>query len=184
MAVQSHRLFGGEELGVIPLFIGHVAAVLLAIVALWSLRHELRETAASGFDWALPPALATVVAAILLIVSPGKRIELWTVGIGLGFVLGLAAGMLPRVNKDFALHLVRVARSWDGAAAAAGLVLLALARLVSSDLTSRQSGGYGVLGAAAAFIAAYLVGRVITLYFYKAPRSIHYDMVRGRNPHL
>lgn len=167
-----------------PLFIGHIAAVLLAALALWSMRHELRETAAAGFEWALPPALATVVAALLLVVSPGKRFELWTVGIGLGFVLGLAAGTMVRANKDFALHLVRVARTWDGVAATGALLLLALARLISSDLTERRSGGFGVLGAAAAFLAAYLVGRVITLYFYTAPRSIHYDMVRGRNPHL
>src|SRR4029453_7492498 len=108
------------------------------------MRHELRAAAAAGRDWALPPALAIIVAAILLIVSPGKRFELWILGIGLGLLLGLAAGTMLRANKDFALHLVRVARTWDGIAATSGLLLLALARLVSSDLISRRSGGYGV----------------------------------------
>jgi hypothetical protein len=43
----------------------------------------------------------------------------------------------------------------------------------------RPSGKFGVLGAAAAFVAAYLTGRFITLQFYTAPKSIHLDMVRG-----
>ena len=59
-------------------------------------------------------------------------------------------------------------------------VLLALARVVTSDLMDRQSGNFGVLGAAAAFLAAYLVGRGITLHFYTARRSLHLDMVRGQ----
>jgi hypothetical protein len=53
-------------------------------------------------------------------------------------------------------------------------------RLVTSDFTGRQSGGYGVLGALAALLAAYLVGRVITFQFYTAPRTIHLDMFRGQ----
>jgi hypothetical protein len=124
-----------------------------------------------------------VVAAILLAVSPGKRIELWAVCIGVGLVGGLAAGMILKGEKDFAQHLVRVYRAWDGVGAAAGLLALALMRFVSSDLLHRQSGGYGVLGALAALIAAYLVGRVLTFQLYTAPRAIHYDMVPGQKRH-
>ena len=47
-------------------------------------------------------------------------------------------------------------------------------------MTGRQSGGYGVLGALAALLAAYLVGRVITFQFYTAPRTIHLDIFRGQ----
>ena len=47
----------------------HLTAVLLAVLALWSMRHELTERAATRLEWALPPALAAAVAAILLIVS-------------------------------------------------------------------------------------------------------------------
>ena len=39
-----------------------------------------------------------------------------------------------------------------------------------------------VLGAIAAFLAAYLVGRVITMRYYTAPRSVHLDMVQGEKP--
>jgi hypothetical protein len=161
----------------------HVAAVLLAALALWSIRHELTEKATTRLAWAFPPVLAVVVAAVLLIASPGKRFELWAAAIVAGLALGLALGAILKVNQDFGLKLLRVQRSWDGVSAAALLLLLALARIVTSDLTERQSGKFGVLGAAAAFLAAYLVGRFISVRFYVAPRSIHLDMIRGRNPH-
>ena len=153
----------------------------MAALALWSMRRELSETASSRFEWGLPPALAVVKAAVLLIVSPGKRFELWAIAIAAGFEIGLAAGTLPRAIKDFALELVRIKRTWDGTIAAALLLLLALVRFVTTELMGRQSGGYGVLGAAAAFLAAYLTGRVITLLFYNAPRTIHLDMTRGQS---
>ena len=165
----------------IPFLIAHLAAVLLAALALWSTRHELCETAANRFEWLLPPALAFVVAAVLLIVSPGKRFELWVIAIAVGFAIGLGAGMLPTAIKDFSLELVRIKRTWDGTIVAGLLLLLALVRFVTTELMGRQSGGYGVHGAVAAFLAAYLAGRVITLLFYNAPRTIHLDMVRGRS---
>jgi hypothetical protein len=160
--------------------VAHLAAVLVAVLTLWSMRHEFTEKATPSLKWALPPALAVVVAAILLIVSPGKRFELWTVGIAAGFAIGLVMGTTPRAIKDFARGLVRIDRAWDGLAAAALLLLLTLARIVTSDLMDRPSGNFGVLGAAAAFLAAYLVGRAITLHFYTARRSLHLDMVRGQ----
>jgi hypothetical protein len=159
--------------------LAHLTAVLLAALALWSMRHELSERAATRLEWALPPALAITVAAILLIVSPGKRFELWTVGIVVGLAIGLVMGTTLTVIKDFARKLVRANRAWDGAAVAALLLLLTVARVITSDLMDRPSGKFGVLGAAAAFLAAYLAGRVITLQFYTAPKSIHLDMVRG-----
>ena len=58
-----------------------------------------------------------------------------------------------------------------------------LARIVTSDVLDRAHGKFGVLGAAAAFLAAYLTGRAITLHFYTAPKSIHLDMVRGQRRH-
>jgi hypothetical protein len=158
----------------------HLTAVLLAALALWSMRHEFSERAATRLQWLLPPALSVVVAAILLIVSPGKRFELWTVGIVAGFAIGLVMGTTPVVIKDFARELVRANRTWDGIAMSALLLLLTLARVVTSDLMDRPSGKFGVLGATAAFVAAYLSGRVITLLFYTAPKSIHLDMHRGQ----
>jgi len=165
------------------LLVAHIAAVLLAGLVLWSMRHELTEKATTRVEWLIAPALAMVVAAILLYVSPGKRFELWILAIAGGLAIGLGAGMLPKVNQDLELKLVRVPRTWDGVGAAALLLLLALVRFVTSDLTGRQSGRFGVLGALAAFVAMYLVGRAITVLFYKAPRSTHLDMVRGQNPH-
>jgi hypothetical protein len=161
----------------------HLAAVLFAALALWSMRHELTERAATRLEWSLAPAFAIVTAAILLIVSPGKRFELWTVGIVAGLAIGLVMGTTLKVIKDFARQLVRANRTWDGVIAAALLLLLALARVVTSDLMDRQSGKFGVLGAAAAFLAAYLTGRAVTLHFYTAPKSIHLDMVRGQRRH-
>jgi len=163
------------------LLVAHLAAVLLAALTLWATRHELCETASNRFEWLLPPMLAVATAAVLLIVSPGKRFELWAVAIALGFAIGLGAGMLPTAIKDFSLELVRIKRTWDGTIAAGLLLFLALVRFVTSELLARKSGGYGVLGAAAAFLAAYLTGRVITLLFYNAPRTIHLDMVRGES---
>lgn len=160
--------------------VAHIAAVLLAALALWFMRHELGETAATRAEWARPAVLAIATAAVLLLVSPGKRFELWVVAVAGGFAVGLGAGMLPTAIKDFSLELVRIKRAWDGTIVAALLLLLALVRFVTTELMGRQSGGYGVLAAAATFLAAYLTGRVITLLFYNAPRAIHLDMVRGQ----
>ncbi|UYN95909.1 MAG: hypothetical protein KIT25_02900 [Enhydrobacter sp.] len=146
------------------------------------MRHELSEKAATRLQWALGPALAVIVATVLLIVSPGKRFELWTVSIMAGLALGVAAGAILNADKDFERKLVRVRRTWDGLAATGLLLVLALSRFVTSDLMSRQSGRFGVLGAAAAFLAAFLVGRVIMLRYYTAPRSIHLDMLPGVKP--
>jgi hypothetical protein len=163
------------------LLVAHLAAVLLAALALWSMRHDLSEKAANRVEWMIPPALAVAAAAVLLIVSPGKRFELWAIATAAGFAIGLAAGTLPRAIKDFSLELVRIKRTWDGTIAAALLLLLVLVRFVTSELLARKSSGYGVLGAAAAFLAAYLAGRAITLLFYNAPRTIHLDMTRGES---
>ena len=54
-----------------------------------AMRHEVTEKAVTGLDWALPAALAVVVAALLLVVSFGKRLELWALCIGGGLVIGL-----------------------------------------------------------------------------------------------
>ena len=161
-------------------FVAHVTAVLLAALAVWSIRHELSETAASRLEWLLSPMFAVATAVILLVVSPGKRFELWVIAIAAGFAIGLGAGMLPVAIKDFSLELVRIKRTWDGTIAVSLLLLLALVRFVTTELMGRQSGGYGVLGAAAAFLAAFLAGRVIILLFYNAPRTVHLDQVRGR----
>jgi hypothetical protein len=154
----------------------HLFAVLLSAIAAWLLRRELVERPASGLGWAIPPALAVVTAAILLIVSPGKRVELWVIAIVLGLGSGLGMGMILTAIKDYERRVVRVQFTWDGFGAAAALLLLAIARVVTSELMTRQSGKFGVLGASAAFLASYLSGRALTLWFFTAPRSIHLDM--------
>ena len=164
------------------LLVSNLAAILLAALALWSIRHELSEKATRPLAWLITPALAIVVAAILLIVSPGKRYELWVLAIVVGLAIGALAGLMLKINRDYGLALIRVPRTWDGAAAAALLLLLTLARLVTSNLMNRQSGKFGVLGAAAALLAAYLVARYLVARFYKSPRAIHLDMRLGKNP--
>lgn len=164
------------------LLLSHLAVVLLAALALWSLRHEFTERATTRLEWAYAPALAVIVAAALLIVSPGKRYELWVAAIIAGLVLGAAMALTLKINQDFGHRLIRVPRTWDGLGAAALLLLLALARLTTSNLMTRQSGKFGVLGATAAFLAAYLAARYVVARFYKAPRAIHLDMNRGQNP--
>lgn len=161
----------------------HLVAVVLAALALWSMRHEISERATRRSRWALPVLFAVATAAVLLYVSPGKRPELWLLCIGGGFVVGLGAGMAPTPIKDFSRNLVLVHRTWDGVAAAALLLLLAVTRFVTTDLMGRESHGFGVLGGLAMFVAAYLAGRFITLQFYTAPRSIHLDMVEGEKRH-
>jgi hypothetical protein len=164
------------------LFIAHLAAVLLAAIALWSMRYELGGKAATRLEWSIPPAFAVLTATVLLVVSPGKRVELWVATIAGGLLLGAAAGALLKVNQDHGRRLIRVPPVWDGAGAAAALLLLALVRFVSSSLMGRQSSGFGVLAGAATFLAAYIAARFIVVRFYKAPRSIHIDMAHGHDP--
>lgn len=164
------------------LFIAHLSAVLLAALALWSIRNERTGKAATRLEWSFPPALAVLVAAVLLLVSPGKRPELWVAAIAAGLAIGAAAGAMLKVNQDHGRRLIRVPPTWDGVGAAALLLALALVRFVTSSLMGRQSGGFGVLAAMATFLAAYLAARFIVVRFYKAPRSIHLDMARGQDP--
>jgi hypothetical protein len=165
------------------LFIAHLAAVLLAALALWSMRHEIGGKAATRFEWWLPAVLAVLVAVVLLAVSPGKRPELWLAAIAAGLAVGAGVGAILKVNQDHGRDLIRIPPSWDGAGAAALLLLLALVRFVSSSLMGRQSSGFGVLAAAATILSAYLAARYVVVRFYKAPRSIHLDMTPGRDPH-
>jgi hypothetical protein len=148
----------------------------MAMICLWSLRHELVERPVSGLGFARPAVLAILVAAALLIVSPGKRVELWAIAIVLGLFLGLGMGVILTAVKDYERRVVKVQRTWDGFGAAALLLLLAFGRLVTSDLMTRQSSKFGILGASASFLAAYICGRAITIWFYTAPRTIHLDM--------
>jgi len=164
------------------LFIAHLAAVLLAALALWSMRYEFAGKAATRLDWWFPPAFAVLAAAVLLIVSPGKRVELWGAAIAGGLLLGAVAGALLKVNQDHGHQLIRVPPAWAGAGAAALLLLLAVTRFVTSSLMGRQSGGFGVLAAGATFLAAFIAARYIVVRFYKVPRSIHVDMTRGHDP--
>ena len=164
------------------LFIAHLAAVLLAALALWSMRYEFGGKAMTRLDWSVPPALAVLAALVLLIVSPGKRFELWAAAIAGGLLAGAFAGMILKVNQDHGKKLIRVPPVWDGAGATALLLLLAIVRFVSSSLMGRQSSGFGVLAGGATFLAAFIAARFIVLRFYKAPRSIHIDMAHGQNP--
>jgi hypothetical protein len=164
------------------LLLAHLSALVLAAIALWSMRYEITERAATRLDWTWAPVCAVAAGTVLLIVSPGKRFELWVAAIVIGLALGAGAAVLLKVNQDFGRRVIRVARAWDGVGAAALLLLLAVARLVSSNLMDRPSGKFGVLGAGAAFLAAYLVARFIVVHFVKAPKAIHLDMARGENP--
>jgi len=166
----------------IVVLLSNLATVLLAALALWSIRHEYYQTAGKYRVWAYTPALAIVVAAMLLIVSPGKRYELWVLAILVGLPLGAFGAWLMKINQDRGLHLIRVHRTWDGIGAASLLLVLAVARLVTSNLMDRPSGKFGVLGAAAAFLAAYLAARWFVAVVLKAGKSVHLDMFEGKNP--
>lgn len=161
----------------------HLAAIVLSALALWSLRHEYTEKATRRVMWVLSPIFAVLAAAILLYVSPGKRFEMWVAAIVVGLLFGGVMGTIMKINQDFGLKLMRVARTWNGLIAASLLFLLAVSRLVTSDVMTRQSGKFGVLGASASFLAAFLVGRYLLARFYNAPKAIHLDMVAGHNPH-
>src|SRR5262245_19967633 len=131
------------------LFIAHLAAVLLAAVALWSMRYELDGKAVTRLECTIPPALAVLAAAVLLAVSPGRRLELWAIAIAGGLAAGAIAGAMLKVNQDHGRRLIRMPPVWDGMGATALLLLLAVVRFVSSSLMGRQSSGFGVLAGAA-----------------------------------
>jgi len=128
------------------------------------------------------PVLAVVVTAMLLIVSPGKRYELWVLAVIVGLPLGAFGAWLMKINQDRGLHLIRFHRTWDGIGAASLLLVLAVARLVTSNLMNRPSGKFGVLGAAAACLAAYLLACYFVAVVLKAGKSVHLDMKENNNP--
>src|ERR671919_514364 len=105
------------------------------------------------------------LAAVLLAASPGKRFELWAIAITGGLAAGAVAGAMLKVNQDHGRRLIRMPPIWDGMGAAALLLLLALARFVSSTLIGRQSSGFGVLAGGATFLAAYIAARFIVMRF-------------------
>src|SRR5262249_22313587 len=115
------------------LFVAHLAAVLLAALALWSMRNEIGGEAATRLAWLRPAVFAVLTAVVLLAVSPGKRPELWLAAIAGGLLLGAGMGAILKVNQDHGRELIRIPPSWDGAGAAALLLLLALVRFVSSS---------------------------------------------------
>lgn len=164
------------------ILLAQLVAVLLAVLALWSIRHEIAGSAQPLLSWAVPPALAFAVMLLLLLVSPGKRYELWLAAFLVGLAPGAFAGWLLKLNRDTGKQLMRVPRTWDGAAAAAALLVLTIARFVTTNLMDRQSGKFGVLGAAAIILTAYLVGRWLVARFYKFPNAIHLDMHPGKDP--
>ncbi len=166
----------------ILLLVAHLSAVLPAAVALWSMRHELSETARQSVRVAASSGIRSgnrggaadrVAGQAVRIVGDRDRPRLRD-RTRRGNVADGHQGLFARVGAHKA-HL-----GWHAGRGTAPLAG-ADARFVSTELMGRQSGGYGVLGAAAAFLAAYLAGRVITLLFYNAPRTIHLDMVRGQS---
>ena len=154
----------------------HLLVVVLAAICFWMLRRELFEWPASALGWAVPPLLAVFVAGVLLSVSPGKRVELWAIAIVVGLIAGTFAGVILKATKDYERVVVKIQFTFDGFGAAGLLLLLAIARLITSDLMTRASSKSGILGASASFFAAYLVMRAIAVWFYSAPQSIHLDM--------
>lgn len=156
----------------------HLLAVVTAAWCMWSMRHELTKRPTTQLGFAIPPILGVVTALLLMGASLGKRLDFWLLTIGAGFVVGIGAGMILKVDKDFERKLVRVWKTYDGVAAGALLLLLAIARFVTTDLMGRVSQGFGVLAGSAAFLAAFLVGRVISLRYYTARKAIHLDMKR------
>lgn len=156
----------------------HLLAIVAAAWCLWSMRHELTKRPTNRIGFAIPPILAVVTALLLMGASLGKRLDFWLLTMLAGFVVGIGAGMILKVDKDFERRLVRVWRTYDGVAAGGLLLLLAIARFITTDLMGRVSQGFGVLAGTAAFLAAFLVGRVVSLRYYTARKAIHLDMKR------
>lgn len=156
----------------------HLLAIATAAGCVWSMRHELTKRPTTRTGFAIPPILAVATALLLMGSSFGKRIDFWLLTLLGGLVVGLGAGMILKVDKDFERKLVRVWRTYDGVAAGGLLLLLALARFVTTDLMGRVSQGFGVLAGTAVFLAAFLVGRVVSLRYYTARKAIHLDMKR------
>jgi len=156
----------------------HLLAIVTAAWCLWSMRHELTKRPTNRIGFAIPPILAVVTALLLMGASLGKRLDFWLLTMLAGFVVGIGAGMILKVDKDFERRLVRVWRTYDGVAAGGLLLLLAIARFITTDLMGRVSQGFGVLAGTAAFLAAFLVGRVVSLRYYTARKAIHLDMKR------
>ena len=156
----------------------HLLAIATAAGCLWSMRHELTKRPTNRMGFAIPPLLAVVTALLLMGVSLGKRLDFWLLTVLAGFVVGIGAGMILKVDKDFERRLVRVWRTYDGVAAGGLLLLLAIARFITTDVMGRVSQGFGVLAGTAAFLAAFLVGRVVSLRYYTARKAIHLDMKR------
>ena len=156
----------------------HLLAIVTAAGCLWSMRHELTKRPTNRMGFAIPPLLAVVTALLLMGVSLGKRLDFWLLTVLAGFVVGIGAGMILKVDKDFERRLVRVWRTYDGVAAGGLLLLLAIARFATTDVMGRVSQGFGVLAGTAAFLAAFLVGRVVSLRYWTARKAIHLDMKR------
>ena len=92
----------------------HLLTIVTAAGCLWSMRHELTKRPTNRMGFAIPPLLAVVTALLLMGVSLGKRLDFWLLTVLAGFVVGIGAGMILKVDKDFERRLVRVWRTYDG----------------------------------------------------------------------
>lgn len=118
-----------------PLGLCNVLTVLCAFGSAWTLVPQARGALVRPWALAVPPALASVVAVVLLAgvfnataLNDGE----WLAALVLGVIVGRARGWSLSANAVASRDTVRLRPAWDGMAAAALLVMTAIVDFISA----------------------------------------------------
>jgi hypothetical protein len=166
-----------------PYSLSNVLTVTFAVICLWTIGSQSSGGVMKAWRLAVPPALALVVALVLLagvfdatIVHDGE----WIGGILLGAAIGRTRGWLATVEADPQWGLVRLPRAIDGLLAAFGLLVLSIADSVGAYLEDPVIEPPYV-AAGAALCAGYLCFRALAM-FSRAVRAPHVRLYDADQP--
>ena len=148
-----------------PLSLSNVLTVLLAIACLWTVVPQARGGRVRLWRLALPPALATAQALVLLAGVFDATIvhDAEWLGAGLlGAVLGRMRGWNLAFDLDRTRQLISTAPSIDIHLAALALVVLAAIDFTSASLDTPIV-PTDIVASGAAFVAGYIACRALAL---------------------
>jgi hypothetical protein len=153
----------------------HLLGVLLAAVAAWAIRFEVRRKSVPLWRLFLPAGLVLLCSLALLAGLSSRGRGIWVIAFVLGLPAGSARAFWLRMRSDHAAKVVRLSSVRDGfwfAAAAGAFAAIDVFVTLRSHADAPVS---PLFAAGAAFCAGYLGGRALVTRM-RARKALHLDM--------